>query len=88
MTTADLVNRIIEKLGHRVRFVCIENDEEGTRVEFEHAGNFYFMHSCVFSKGECYVNRRVNGAIVDDAYSQWVSGVLNGKTRDKDGVLS
>jgi hypothetical protein len=84
MTTAELVNRIIEKLGgNRVRFEEI-GDEIG--VIFTHAGNCYAVTtrglvSSVFrfDQHRCWTK---------DSYSQWIEGVLNGKVRDEAGVLS
>jgi len=81
MTTADLVNRIVAKLGgNRVRFTLIAED----RVQFEHAQNLYWVRNNL----DVYRWSDDDNQFLIDSYSEWIEGVLNGKTRDDAGVLS
>lgn len=83
MSCEDLVNLILEKLRTgRVRFVRFNIDEQRVR----------FLYGCVeyvagFSTALSQVLVLVDG-ITEDNYSKWMEGVLNGKTRDDQGVLS
>ena len=87
MKTAELVNLILDKLRTgRVEFIRIDNDFDSdfNVIEFKYGGNDY---RAVTDSEEIIVTR-ITGNLVVDSYSQWVEGVLNGKTRDEAGVLS
>jgi hypothetical protein len=83
MTTAQLINRIIEKLGgNRVEF----RDVASARVDFVHSSNYY---CAVFAENRIEVLRFIDHcpAPNDDLYSVWMRGVLNGHTRNDAGEL-
>jgi hypothetical protein len=86
LDSADIVNLILAKL-RRVKFLVILNRPPAVR--FEWGGNEYTA-VCTFGS-DITVYRWVDRSEVVricDNYQQWVEGVLNGKTRDADGVLS
>lgn len=81
MTAADMVNLILAKFRTgKVEFHHIEDSE----VSFSIGPQQYLF--LVFCNCEV-VYHRVDGVNVLDNYSQWVEGVLQGKTRDENGVL-
>lgn len=82
MTAADMVNLILEKFRTgKVEFLHIEDSE----VSFTLGPQQYLF---VAWRQNIEVYHRIDGMNATDSYSQWVEGVLNGKTRDENGVLS
>lgn len=94
MTTAELVNLIVAKLGgNRVEFLVIDAfvylEQEVAEVSLVHGHNTYFVRSlddqcCVTVRQEVLGDQ---GPLVTNQYTTWVEGVLNGLVRDADGVL-
>ena len=83
MTAADMVNRILEKFRTgKVVFSTI--DEEGVEVTI--GGQLYDVWTGEL--GVMGVYHLIDGEHKVDSYSRWVMGVLQGKTRDENGVLS
>lgn len=81
MTTAQLVNLILDKLRTgRVEFVEFVTEYVG--VKFDYGSRRYL----VVADGDS-VRVFVGITLVDD-YSCWIEGVLNGKTRNEEGVLA
>ena len=90
MDTAQIVNRIIEKLGgNRVEFVkiCVTRFDI-LYVSFVHAGNKYearvYPASDYITVGMPITCQRTDDI---DAYANWVEGVLNGSVRNDAGEL-
>ena len=82
MTAADMVNLILEKFKTgKVVFHYVEDRE----VEFS-IGPQKYAFAAMGRDEEVF--HRVDGMLTIDSYSQWVEGVLQGKTRDENGVLS
>jgi len=90
MDTADIVNRIIEKLGgNRVEFIEIRQTNLFVLiVSFSHAGNKYearvlptSVYISVAQKKSYQLALRTN------AYTNWLEGVLNGMVRNDAGEL-
>lgn len=91
MTTAELCNLIISKLGgNRVEFLQISDGETHCGVEFVHGGNVYSCGCCTDDSNAILVRQvlRDQGPLTVTQYSTWVEGVLNGGTRNEDGVVS
>jgi len=90
MDTAQIVNRIIEKLGgNRVQFVEIDKTKwDIAYVSFVHAGNKYearvYPASDYISVGVPITWQRKGDMA---AYVNWVEGVLNGLVRNDAGEL-
>jgi hypothetical protein len=88
MTTAQLVNLILDKLRTgRVEFLHIVSN--GYSLDFRYGGLCY---SCEWDAGSVRVNvgrwHENKTHTTSDNYSRWIEGVLNGKIRDENGVLS
>ena len=83
MTAAVMVNLILEKFrtGNVVFFQIDEED-----IEVVIGGRLYILLLC--DSGVKDVFHVLDEGIAIDNYSQWVMGVLQGKTRDENGVLS
>lgn len=93
MTAAELVNRIVEKLGgNRVEFLSIETSDSRPvhfdEVLFVHAGNLYKARSCHNAISIIVLQVQEQGPPENNNYSAWIAGVLNGQARDDAGVLS
>jgi hypothetical protein len=86
MTTAELVNLILARLvTSKVTFLDISYQYHGVRFWF--ANNVY--QTVVHDQSvEVWKVDHVSGGMSKDNYSQWVENVLNGKTRNEEGVLS
>ena len=83
MTAADMVNLILEKFRTgKVVFLMIEDDYTEVIIGPQR----YWILSRDDDGLQAF--RMVDMAVKIDAYSKWVEGVLNGKTRDENGVLS
>lgn len=85
MTTADLINLIIRKFGgERVEFGVVLSHE----VTFTYGHHRYrsgFRNKSIFVRE---VSADYTYQIGDETQaSQWIEGVLNGKTRNEEGVL-
>ena len=88
MTTAQLVNLILDKLRTgRAEFLVINN--RPPTVRFSYAGIEYTVLEIDNGGVEVYRWSNVNRTVpVMDNYQKWMEGVLNGKTRDESGVLA
>jgi hypothetical protein len=81
LSTAEIVNRILDKLRTgRVEFLEI-NSSLGV-VSFLYGGVEYTAN---FESKPITIYRDI---LQTDHYTAWLEGILNGKTRDADGVLS
>lgn len=81
MTAADMVNLILAKFRTgKVEFHHIEDSEVSFSIGPQ---QYLFVINGRFNE----VFHRVDGLHTIDNYSQWVEGVLQGKTRDENGVL-
>lgn len=95
MTTADLVNLILNKLRTgRVEFLDISSLEHNRKelfsvVEMFYGGNIFDVR-CREESIAVSVRQiqRDQGPLTVTHYSQWLEGVLNGKTRNDAGELS
>lgn len=94
MTTAELVNRIIEKLGgNRIEFLEIELMEHNrltfSLCKFEYSGNIFEARVHEDAKAITVKQEFLDqGPLDKNRITEWIEGVLNGKTRNEEGVLS
>lgn len=87
MTSAELVNLILEKLTtSKVKF--IEINREYPSVSFAFGGNEYIADVPFGMTFRINVIRIEGVLSTIDNYSRLVEGVLNGKTRNDKGELS
>lgn len=88
MTTAQLVNLILDKLRTgRVEFLVISNRPTAA-VRFKYGEMTY---TALHNENWVEVYKWENGSkvvSVCDNYQAWMDGVLNGKTRNEEGVLA
>lgn len=87
MHIAEIINRIIEKLGgNRVKFQTVRVGSYESIVQFWFAHNTY---RCGWNdEREIFlVERLVIDTFVFDTYSHWVQNVLNGFVRDDAGNM-
>jgi len=86
MTTAELLNLIKDKLvTSEVIFLDVNYRFVGVKFWFAHNVYQAVVHG---QSVEVWRVDHVNGGMLNDNYSQWVENVLNGKTRNEEGVLS
>ena len=92
MTTAELVNLILSKLGgNRVEFLEIydwrHNGDLRSVARFRHSGNAYIARCQVDAK-EIWVRQEdIDQVAIGTPYSEWIEGVLNGMVRNDAGKL-
>jgi len=90
MDTAEIVNRIIEKLnGNRVKFIAIgKTNWEIAYVSFVPARNHYqarvFPASDYISIGQKISEQQ---PLSTNEYTEWIEGILNGMVRNDAGEL-
>ena len=94
MTAAQLVNLISDKLRTgRVEFVSIWEDGPNAPIYIEFAYGFRVYKLTYQEYGQAMLKLQISSVINEfhtstDQFSIWMEGVLNGKTRDDNGVLS
>jgi hypothetical protein len=87
MTSEDIVNTVIAKLGgNRVEFIDITSEDYLEEVTFVHAGYTYIAQYT--DKLSVYRELSEQGPATIDSYSVWMEGVLTGKIRDESGALT
>lgn len=87
MNTAKIVNEIIRNLGgNRVELVETYENTFDSQVRFKHAHNTYRCGWNVIGS-KLIVERSVNDSWIEDEYSRWIEGVLNGMVRNDAGEL-
>ena len=89
MSAEDIVNLIIKKLGgNRVKFTRIVSFDSIATVEFVHVGKCYsIIHPEDDSKVVVWKFERDQGPLLQNNYTRWVEGVLNGMVRNDNGDL-
>lgn len=92
MTIADMVNLIVEKLGVRAKFDSIDVSPHGSPViHITFAHNRYVVISAPqnhLQQFDVLVRRlESRNATVDDNYSRWIQGCLNGLVRNEKGEM-
>jgi len=93
MDAADIVNRIVEKLGgNRVEFLVIDSfvymGQDVAEVSFVHGDNTYLARSLDDHSGITVRQEfKDQGPVLTNQYTEWLEGVLNGLVRNDAGVL-
>ena len=90
MTSAQLVNRIIDKLRTgRVTFVSIQEIEHNRREVRASCEIVYCHHNYVINGSDLkiHVHEPVGEELDCTSHSDWIEGVLNGKVRNDAGEL-
>ena len=92
MTIAEMVNLIVGKLGVRAKFELIDVSPHGSPIiHMAFAHNRYIVIAAPsnhLDQLDVLVRRlESRNATVDDNYSRWIQGCLNGLVRNEKGEM-